>query len=239
VKCPYLYLALILWLCHSPRFRCNCIWVRIEFAWIFNRSWKQTVRGSIEVSKADSKSRDADAKITERYIICMPEEFIRPSSRTFRTPTHAPCLTKATKWHVDIWQFSRIARQKPLTRVRQTPAQHQHRENSFSSGFSTTLQKFAKSKAHVDAGGGGDEGGWWWLVYVQILVGCTHFLPLYGVSTEPVARNQEPSQGQGRRTLPRSPCAKMFLLEFYFISLDFDGFIVCPGVHSNGVTAAS
>jgi len=31
----------------------------------------------------------------------------------------------------------------------------------------------------------------------------------------------------------------MFLLEFYFISLDFDGFIVCPWVRSNGVTAAS
>lgn len=55
-------------------------------------------------------------------------------------------------------------------------------------------------------------GGGGWLVYVQILVGCTHFFP------------SSPRPGLA----PVLPCAKMFLLEFYFISLDFDGFIVCP-----------
>lgn len=55
------------------------------------------------------------------------------------------------------------------------------------------------------------------------------------ISTETVAKNQ----CKGRGTLPCLPFAKMFLLEFYFISLDFDGFIVCPWVRSNGVTAAS
>lgn len=86
--------------------------------------------------------------------------------------------------------------------------------------------------------------GWqvgWWLVYDQILVGCTHFLPFHGMSTKPMtsSQGQDQGQGEGRRALPLLPFAKMFLLEFYFISLDFDGFIVCPGLRCNGVTAAS
>lgn len=156
-------------------------------------------------------------------------------------------LTKPTKCHVDIWQFSRVAWQKPLTRVKantSTAAASAQRKQFFQ-WFFHDIAKICKIPSTRQRSG----GRWRWLggklggglYMIRFWLAAHTFFPSTGCQRNPwpAARARTRARAKGAGLSPCCPFAKMFLLEFYFISLDFDGFIVCPGLRCNGVTAAS
>lgn len=140
----------------------------------------------------------------------------RSFSHTFLLSAHAQCLTRPTKCHVDIWQFSRVAWLKPLTRVKANTSIASARRKCFSSGFSTTLRKFAKSQAHVggDVAWAGTKMGGGGLYMCRFwLAARTHFLPFY------INRNRSQESVQRARNSPLSAlCQNVFIgILFYFI----------------------
>lgn len=59
----------------------------------------------------------------------------------------------------------------------------------------------------------------------ETFTACQHWERLGNSARQP---RRIPRISSHRTRISHSPFAKMFLLEFYFISLDFDGFIVYP-----------